>query len=197
MRLRDKQQGAEQDVHRRNEALEAENRELRRALDRAGAYLARLEASADQDVLTGVLNDRAFERELQLMIAFARRYGEPGTLVRFDIQGLDGINQKYGLAAGDAVLVHVAETLKAHTRESDVRGRIDGDEFAILFQKARPSVVKTKAAELVAKVRDRPVQVGVAELTAPLRYGAYGIVGDETAEQALIGARQRMYGLEE
>jgi diguanylate cyclase (GGDEF)-like protein len=67
------------------------------------------------------------------MFALARRNGCHLTLLNIDIDDFKSINDTYGHAAGDAVLVHVANTLRTCCRESDLLARVGGDEFVVLL----------------------------------------------------------------
>lgn len=92
--------------------------------------MARL-ASTDQ--LTGVYNRRGFEQEFQRVLSAATRYGETGVLIYIDLDGFKPINDTYGHAAGDEMLIEVARVLEDHTRPHDTVARLGGDEFAILL----------------------------------------------------------------
>jgi diguanylate cyclase (GGDEF)-like protein len=181
------------ELYRRVEALERENRELRERLERERVRADRMEELADRDPLTGLLNRRAFARELGLMLAFARRYGTTGAVIYFDVNNLKRINDTRGHAAGDSVLVHVAGTLPALVRESDVVGRLGGDEFAVLLQQTDRATAERKARELVDSVEARPLHLNGCAIPVRLAYGAYAFDGAETGEQAIETADQRMY----
>src|SRR5204863_7288235 len=85
--------------------------DLRAEVGRLKARLAETEGLADRDVLTPLLNRRAFIRELSRIRTFAVRYGAPASLVYFDLDGLKSVNDRFGHAAGDAALQTVAERL--------------------------------------------------------------------------------------
>lgn len=92
-----------------------------------------LERLAITDALTGLLNRRGFEAEMSRAVAAAARYGEHGVLIYVDLDGFKPVNDRYGHAAGDAVLGRVAEGLLENVRGSDVVARLGGDEFVILL----------------------------------------------------------------
>ena len=117
-------------------AMAAELAQLRAQVEALSEQLAEAERRADIDVLTPLLNRRAFMREVQRAIAVARRHDIPASVIFFDLDGFKAINDRYGHAAGDAALVAVAQRLQHDVRESDVVGRLGGDEFAILLQHA-------------------------------------------------------------
>jgi diguanylate cyclase (GGDEF)-like protein len=85
------------------------------------------------DALTGVANRRLFYETLQSEIIRSRRSAKPFTLVYIDIDDFKRINDSVGHARGDEALVFVASTLKGQVRETDVVGRIGGDEFVVLL----------------------------------------------------------------
>ena len=125
--------------------------DLRTEVRRLKARLVEAEAAADQDPLTSAKNRRAFIRELKRASALRQRYGAPASLVYFDIDDFKQVNDRYGHAAGDAALQAVADRLSAHVRESDVVGRMGGDEFAVLLVQAD----RASRTLAVAPVADR------------------------------------------
>ena len=133
--------------------------ELRAELARTRARLAEVELLADRDPLAPVLNRRAFVRELHRTIAYCQRYGAEASLAFFDLNGFKAVNDSYGHAAGDQALRIVAATLAANVRESDVVGRLGGDEFGVILAHAGRDVAMVKAASLVAEIENTPVIV--------------------------------------
>ena len=67
------------------------------------------------------------------MFALAKRSQRPLTLLNIDINDFKSVNDTYGHAAGDAVLIQVANKLRACCRESDLLARVGGDEFVVLL----------------------------------------------------------------
>jgi diguanylate cyclase (GGDEF)-like protein len=117
--------------------------------------LRRSEELADRDTLVPVFNRRAFERELNRVISFAQRYEVQASLIYFDLDGFKQINDRFGHPAGDAILLAVGETLAANIRESDLVGRVGGDEFAVILAKAGPEDARRKGAQLAEAISDR------------------------------------------
>src|SRR5256884_6815442 len=95
--------------------------------DRATSELS---YKARHDALTDLLNHSSFTRELELELERAKRYGTGVTLVYFDFDGFKEINDTHGHLAGDQALRRVAKLLRAELRQSDLAGRIGGDEVA-------------------------------------------------------------------
>ena len=97
---------------------------------------AELRHMADHDPLTGLLNRRSFERELERHVAYVERYGPRGAAIVLDLDHFKTINDTLGHSAGDELIVRVAHALRSRLRESDVLARLGGDEFAILLPEA-------------------------------------------------------------
>jgi diguanylate cyclase len=106
----------------------------------AGALVAysvsahqRIRSLALRDPLTGLANRHQFEVRGQDMFAQARRNQCRLTLLNIDIDDFKAINDTYGHATGDAVLIQVAAALRKCCRESDLLARVGGDEFLVLL----------------------------------------------------------------
>ena len=167
--------------------------DLRGEVGRLKGRLAEVEDLADRDALTPLLNRRAFLRELGRIRTFAQRYGSPASLVYFDLDDLKGVNDRLGHAAGDAALKAVAERLLAHVRESDIVGRMGGDEFAVILAQADRATAEAKAAALARAIEIEPLKFG--EWSAPLHisYGVREISQDAEPEALLAEADAAMY----
>ena len=94
-----------------------------------------MEHLALTDELTGALNRRGFERELESVLSASGRYNETGVLVYIDLDGFKPINDTFGHAAGDLVLQKVVELLKANIRPHDTIARLGGDEFGVILSR--------------------------------------------------------------
>ena len=95
--------------------------------------LSLLEGQANRDPLTGVANRRAFYRLADAERLRCQRYGSPFTVAYIDLDDFKSVNDRFGHAAGDALLIKLARTLQRNTRVTDVVGRLGGDEFVVLL----------------------------------------------------------------
>ena len=102
-------------------------------IDHLKGRISELELLTETDELTGLLNRRGFDRQLQRVLSGVERYDDQGVLIYIDLDAFKPINDSYGHAAGDEVLRHVAKLLNDGIRETDFVGRLGGDEFAILL----------------------------------------------------------------
>jgi diguanylate cyclase (GGDEF)-like protein len=159
--------------------------DLRGEVSRLKAKLREVEGLADRDPLTPLLNRRAFVRELARIRTFAQRYGSPASLVYFDLDGFKAVNDRYGHAAGDACLCAVAERLAANVRDSDIVGRMGGDEFAVILAQADRQTAEAKALSLAEAIEATPIRFG--EWTAPLHI-SFGVreISTELDAEALV-----------
>lgn len=175
------------------QALLGEIDDLRGEVGRLKAKLSETEGLADRDALTPLLNRRAFLRELHRIRTFAQRYGAPASLVYFDLDGFKAVNDRYGHAAGDAALKAVAERLLDHVRESDIVGRMGGDEFAVILVQADQATAEAKAAALALAIEREPIRFG--DWTAPLHlsFGVRQITPDTAPEDLVAEADAAMY----
>jgi diguanylate cyclase (GGDEF)-like protein len=98
---------------------------------------ARVEAQANQDVLTHLPNRRFFVQWLGFNLAQARRDGADLALMFIDLDGFKAVNDRYGHDAGDALLVEISRRFRHTVRESDLLARVGGDEFALIAPNAK------------------------------------------------------------
>lgn len=85
------------------------------------------------DPLTEVLNRRGLEQALEKELVRYRRYGGELTVAILDLDHFKSLNDQYGHAAGDKVLLNLAQFLSGRLRKADVVGRLGGEEFVLLM----------------------------------------------------------------
>ena len=168
--------------------------DLRGEVARLKARLIETEGLADRDALTPLLNRRALVRELGRIRTFSQRYGAAASLVYFDLDDLKGVNDRFGHAAGDAAIKAVADRLLANVRESDIVGRMGGDEFAVILVQADQATAEGKAAQLARAIEAEPLRFG--DWSAPLHvsWGVREITQDIEPEALVAEADAAMYG---
>ena len=166
---------------------------LRQELEHTRKRIGYLEQLADQDSLVPVVNRRAFVRELSRMMSFAERYAVSSSILFFDLNKMKAINDTYGHAAGDASLSHVAGVLLENVRESDVVGRLGGDEFGVILAQADEAQANEKATLLATAVEQRPLVWEANEIRLSVSFGTYTFRGGEDTGHALHAADQAMY----
>jgi diguanylate cyclase (GGDEF)-like protein/PAS domain S-box-containing protein len=112
-------------------------RRLQLALRKLQLSNEKLEGLSLTDHLTGLNNRRGFYSFGLQQMKIAKRIKNDNYLVFLDIDNLKEVNDTYGHAVGDLLLKGVAMILRTTLRESDVIGRIGGDEFAVLAMRSK------------------------------------------------------------
>lgn len=122
-------------------------RSLRYAVERHRT-LTNLEHKLLSDELTGLYNRRGFMHLAAQQVKLARRMDSYLLLIFIDMDDLKKINDHYGHSEGDKALEAVATLLQATFRESDIVGRMGGDEFAVLAINVQESSDRVIAARM-------------------------------------------------
>jgi diguanylate cyclase (GGDEF)-like protein len=173
--------------------LAGEVARLERELQAARSRMAALEARADVDPLTDVLNRRGFERELKRSLAYVKRYGPSAALIYLDLDGFKSVNDRHGHAAGDAVLKAVAMVLNRHVRASDVVARLGGDEFAVLLWNIGEADAARKALAVEAAIARTTATHAGATLSVGASAGAALLLPLDQPADVLDRADRAMY----
>ncbi len=102
------------------------------------------------DPLTGITNRKLYEQELSMEIVKHERYGNPLTMIIFDIDHFKLVNDTYGHSAGDSVLIELTRLVREHIRKTDIFARFGGEEFIVLT----PDCDLDCARKLAEKIRE-------------------------------------------
>jgi diguanylate cyclase (GGDEF)-like protein len=151
---------------------------------------------ASSDHLTGALSRRAWMQRAQEEVARAQRYGRPLSLAMLDIDKFKSINDTYGHPAGDGVITSVAKNAMSTIRQSDIFGRLGGEEFGLLMPETTAESARSLAERLRSQVEGTTldlgspvnctISIGIAEMTAQ---AAELEVLVQLADQALYKAK--------
>lgn len=155
--------------------------------------LAEMKLHAYNDVLTGLSNRRLFVESLEDRVARCQRYGDNCAVLFLDVDNLKATNDEHGHAAGDVLLVRLAEILKTHIRTTDVVARIGGDEFGLLLDNLNGDQVVDKIDFLMRQL----VMENITHERKTLPLGAsigYCFVGPkDTTDSLMSRADAAMY----
>lgn len=133
---------------------------LARILRRAELDNRALSQYATMDALTGLGNRRALAAQAGQWASWAARYGSPVTLIMVDVDHFKNVNDAWGHAVGDKVLIALAETIKGSLRSADLVARYGGDEFVVLAPELEPDDASIVAERLVTSIRALRVDAG-------------------------------------
>src|SRR3954454_4745495 len=169
-----------------------ENALLRASLQEARARIEALEASAENDPLTGLANGTRFERELERVTSQAERHQTPAALLYIDLRGLKTINAKHGRFAGDAALIHVAKVLSGLIRSSDVLARIGGDLFALILDHLDHNSAIETAERLGRCIAAEPVDLGPSAVPIEASTAPTAILPGDSAREVMLRASRNL-----
>lgn len=166
-----------------------------RARDREARLRRALNRQAQRDGLTGCLNHQAFHAALSEAAAAASPE-RPLALLVIDVDQFKHINDTAGHLVGDAHLQELGATLRSGTRQSDLVGRIGGDEFAVALPdsdlvRARQTAGRIRNA---AKANQRPltVSIGVVVVAQPSTASAVFAAADQALYEAKDSGRDQV-----
>jgi len=170
------------------------NAELERRVAQRTRQLSELAA---REPLTGLYNRRRFNELLDRAVSEALRYDNRLSCIMVDLDDFKRVNDHFGHATGDRVLVLAADTIRRELRSADVPARLGGDEFVVLLPQTAPDRARVLAERIghrfAAEVRGTLPQVrtgmsmGIASLQADAVADAESLI--RAADRALYQAK--------
>ena len=147
-----------------------------------------LRHEASHDPLTGLPNRKAFAARL----GDALERGEGCAILFCDLDGFKSVNDRYGHAQGDQLLIEASRRLRESVRTDDVVSRFGGDEFVILFRETAPNEVQTINRRIIDAL-SRPFPMSGEFVTIGASTGTALAVGDVDPEELIDRADHAMY----
>ncbi len=169
--------------------------EARKAAERLRRARAQALEQALTDPLTGVLNRRGLDRALAQLAERGRPFG----LVHIDLDRFKQINDLFGHATGDQVLIEVAGRLRKTVRAQDLVARIGGDEFVVVLVDLSENARLQTLAERILSALSEPIHKGpLAGQPISASLGVVGWAGGVAdAERLLKAADRALYASKE
>jgi diguanylate cyclase (GGDEF)-like protein len=163
------------------------------------ALREKLRNQALRDELTGLHNRRFLEEALPRLVAHAERRGAPLAVLMLDLDHFKQVNDRYGHAAGDAVLREVGALLLARLRRMDMACRYGGEELLVVIPDCSAQEALARAHELCANVRAlrERTDSGLPPVTVSIGVAAWPEHGEqmakviEAADAALYAAKRQ------
>ncbi len=162
---------------------------------RQARVLRELFESSTRDALTGLYNRRHFDERFKAELAFAKRHRVDLGLIMVDIDHFKNINDNYGHATGDLVLMQTAAVLARQLRIEDLIARIGGEEFAVLLRGIGPPGCSCLAERLRLAVQDLAISAEGLTIKTTISAGCACIseTSDATSKSLLQCADERLY----
>lgn len=153
----------------------------------------RLIEKASMDQMTGVLNKMSTK---EIMVNLLRKHvDESNIILMIDIDNFKNVNDVYGHSAGDEVIIAICTIIKNNFRDTDIIGRMGGDEFLVcLREKFNRDAVEAKVAWLLSQVEKTEVEVdGQVVRGVTVSIGIVNTFGNENFDQLYHYADAAMY----
>ena len=153
----------------------------------------RLEHQAFHDPLTGLPNRELFHDRVAHALEKARRQSSEVAVLFIDLDDFKTVNDSFGHACGDEVIVAAARRLQTCVRIGDTAARLGGDEFALLVEDATAAQVTALADRVLEALSETPVEFSSHTLTIGASVGVAVAGTTETTETLLRNADLAMY----
>lgn len=167
--------------------------ELHKEKDALARIIQEKSASLRRDPLTGIANRLAYEEQLQQEFLRWKRFGNPLTLLIWDIDRFKQINDSYGHATGDQALRDIARQLAARLRMTDFVARYGGEEFVMLLPGADISAALQLANEIRRQVAEAGFVQGEQRFPVTVSCGLAGFEPSDTPQDVFNRADQALY----
>jgi diguanylate cyclase (GGDEF)-like protein/PAS domain S-box-containing protein len=152
---------------------------------------------AAHDSLTKLANRREFERQVELAAHSVGDAGKQHVVCYMDLDQFKVVNDTCGHAAGDSLLIRIAELLSSRTRASDTLARLGGDEFGLLLEGCSLDRAELICADLLAAVQDFRFHWQGKVFTVGVSIGVAIVEADNTAIENLGAADTACYWAKE
>jgi diguanylate cyclase (GGDEF)-like protein/PAS domain S-box-containing protein len=185
-------------LHRTNEQLHLSIAELTRSQQKISEQNRQLEVLASTDPLTKCLNRRTFFSKAEAAFRIAREQRQPMSFLMLDVDHFKKINDRFGHAVGDKVLVGLVDLLQRTCRTHDLVGRYGGEEFCIAVAgfadddvEGLAEQIRLAVSEVTTWLPDAErvtISIGIASIFDDATLELDGVV--KRADEALYAAKK-------
>jgi diguanylate cyclase (GGDEF)-like protein len=154
-----------------------------------------LQHQASTDVLTGAANRRSLMERLRIEFDRVQRHTDLHcSLLALDLDHFKAVNDRWGHAAGDAVLRHVTELMRQDTRQIDVVARSGGEEFTLLLPDTTPADAQALADRLRRRIEHTPTRWHEQVVSMTVSIGVSAVLGSDIGlDEVLARADRALY----
>jgi diguanylate cyclase (GGDEF)-like protein len=165
-----------------------ETKHIALLVDLAGMVMSELEALrlATTDSLTGTLSRRGFRAEADRAIKLSLRHRHPLSCIAFDLDHFKSINDQHGHEVGDRALLETVEVCRERLRNSDIFGRIGGEEFVIVLPHTDSTGALKVAEEIRGALERRPFSGADGNVTVTASFGITSRNGESVELDELL-----------
>lgn len=167
--------------------------ELSREKELLSSLLKEKSERLRKDPLTGISNRLAYEEQLQAEYRRWKRFGNPLTLLVWDIDHFKQINDRYGHAAGDEVLRGVARQLASRIRSTDFVARYGGEEFVMLLSGADATAAINVANKLRLDIAEARFGIDGTDMPVTISCGLSSFESGDSPESVFGRADHALY----
>lgn len=146
-----------------------------------------------QDSVTALPNRTAYEERMAQEYIRWKRFGEPLSMLVWDIDDFKSVNDRFGHQAGDKALKVIANTLKKRLRESDFIARYGGEEFACLLSGTDKESALKVAEEMRKSVAESGFHTGSKAIVLTASCGISSFTGKDTPATVFARADKALY----
>lgn len=191
--LRSAKQHLEIRVAERTRELEETNRQLQQEVEERTRAQEALAEVARTDPLTGLLNRRAMTEHIEYQVGRVVRHKRPFCLLLGDLDYFKTVNDRYGHAEGDRVLIEVAGLLRSSIRQEDLVGRWGGEEFLLLLPDTDLGQGRILAEKIRAAILNHEFTCAGELCPVTISIGLTEYNGAAEVNKCLAGADKALY----
>jgi len=181
------------DMHARTEQMQARVSALEAEANRLQTQLQDEQRQSTLDVLTKIPNRLAYEKRMDEELKRFQRFKQPTCIAVWDVDRFKTINDTFGHAAGDRVLIAVAQCLAARIRATDFIARYGGEEFVMILCGAKPDDAMRLVDTMRVDISNLKLHFRGTPLAVTISSGVTALLAQDSAAAAFERADKALY----